>query len=559
VAGSVPGTATIDFVAGPASASLSTLTASPPSTLAGGATGSTVTVTLRDSAGNLAVGRSVILSASGSSTAVAVAIPDALSGCATQAPSGTTDCNGQAAFTVTDPAIETATYTARDVTDSVSITETVSVAFTAAPSVGSTTATASPQSVAADGTSQATVTVTLRDAAGQPIPGKQLCLTQATGTVAGAGPCPAAGAGPSTVIAAVIPSATSGCPVAVAGTTNCQGQATFDVSATVAGQVTYGVVDTTDYPGGVPLGPAATVTFTPVPTEAGQSTVVASPTVAIAGDAGSSGAVTLVVTLRDAAGAPISGHPVNLSAQAGAHAVVTPESSGGTCATSPPDGTTNCDGQATFTVTDPTSETVVLRATDTSTGIMVDQTATVSFIPNEQTASTAVASSPTATADGGATPSGIDVVTVTLDPGIPLVGDLVPDRADRCPGDCRTAGDPHRYLGMRHRTTPRRVRLHGPRLVCRVRHHRRGGDLHRRRYHYPHQDRPDGHRHLPAAGCGDHRREPIYGTVDWRHGRHRAGHRPLHPWRDQHGHRRRRCRQRRVVHANLLHCRGSAI
>nr|MDA8266940.1 IPT/TIG domain-containing protein [Actinomycetota bacterium] len=431
VTGDVSGTATVSFEAGPASPTRSTVVAAPTSALANGTAAATVTVTLRDAAGNLAVGRQVNLSPGASHSVVtAVAIPDSSSGCASQAPAGTTDCNGQAAFAVTDGTIETATYTATDVTDvtggvPVTITQTATVSFTATPAVGTTTVTASPGSVQANGTSASTVTVTLRDAGGNPIPGKQLCLTQATGTAPGGGPCPAAGTGPSTATATTIPTATSGCPTqAPAGTTDCHGQVTFAVTATAAGTVTYGVIDTTDYPGGSPLGPYATVTFTAVPTEAGQSSVTASPAQALAAATGSAGTIIVTVVLRDAGGAPIAGDHVALAPQAGSSAVVVAEPVTG-CPTPPAAGTSDCTGEAQFAVTDATAQAVVLTATDTTTHAVIDQTAAVRFVPNEAAVSTVTAASPTATAGGSAVPGGTDLVTVALDPGMPVVGDQV--------------------------------------------------------------------------------------------------------------------------------------
>jgi hypothetical protein len=73
------------------------------------------------------------------------------------------------------------------------------------------------------------------------------------------------------------------------------------------------------------------------------------------------------VTLRTAGGNPISGKAVSLG-QATGHSTITAVN-----------GITNASGQAVFTVTDSTVETVTYTATDTSDSVTVTQTAQVSF------------------------------------------------------------------------------------------------------------------------------------------------------------------------------------
>ncbi len=232
--GSVSGTVgpvSVDFVAGPASPTLSTVSAAPTSALANGTAASTVTVTLRDADGHPAAGRVVTLSQPGSAHSVIASaqIPDTDSGCTTQAPAGTSDCSGQVQFSVTDTAAESVTYTADDATDAVTLTPTATVGFTTTPSVATSTIAADPSSVPADGTTSATVTVTLEDAAGNPVVGKTICLNQASGAVSSAGSC---APGQSTVTPIALTG--SGCaPVAPAGVTDCHGQAAFDVTSDV--------------------------------------------------------------------------------------------------------------------------------------------------------------------------------------------------------------------------------------------------------------------------------------------------------------------------------------
>lgn len=99
------------------SAANSTVVASPSSVVADGVTTSTVTVTLKDSAGSPVQGKTIVLTASGGSSTITTV-------------QGTTDASGIATFTVKDATSETLTYTATDTTDSIAITQTVVVAFT---------------------------------------------------------------------------------------------------------------------------------------------------------------------------------------------------------------------------------------------------------------------------------------------------------------------------------------------------------------------------------------------------------------------------------------------
>ncbi len=422
VSGSLSATATVTFVAGPASSSASdsTVTSSQSSLLANGKAQTVITVTLKDSSGQPTPGRVVSLAGTGSADVVPLSIPTTTSGCSSAAAAGTTDCAGQAQFALTDTTIETLNVGAVDETDQVTLAQTVPVAFTATPDAGTTTIVAGPPStLEANGSASTTITVTLRDSSGQPIQGKQLCLSQSTDTnVPSSGPCPSPSSGPSSVTPAAI--TTSGCATqAQPGLTNCDGQATFTVTSTSPGTVLYGVIDTTDYPTGPPLsGVTATLTFTPVPTEAGLSTLVASPATALAGAAGTPSTAT--VTLLDANGNPISGHCVTLTATGAA--TVSPTSTG-SCSTG--QGQTGADGQTTFSVSDSTAQTVTLRATDKTAAVAVDETATVDFVPDEAAVSTVTATPSTASANGGATPGGVVDVEVTLDPGNPLAGDQV--------------------------------------------------------------------------------------------------------------------------------------
>lgn len=421
VSGTVPPSGegpTVDFVAGGTSGSKSTAIASPASVLANGTASSTVTVSLVDGQGNVAAGRHVSLTQStGEHSTITPA-------------AATTDSGGVARFTVTDTSLETVTYTATDMTDGATLTEQPSVSFTSTPSVGKTTVSAAPAAVPADGATASTVTVTLLDSNGLPIAGKQLCLPQATGLVPSSGPCSAGGSGPSTTTPQQISDSGSGCAAqSQAGTTDCHGHAAFTVTAATAETVTYGVIDLTDYPSGPALGPHASVTFSQPTSEAGLSSVTASPTQVLANTPGAAGTSTVTVTLIVPGGSPMAGHNVGLGTSSSSSTVTSveiPDSDSG-CATQAAAGVSDCNGQTQFAVTDTAVESVTYTATDLSASptVKVAEHATVVFVPNEAAASTVKADSATATADGGATTAGKDDVTVTLNPTQPLSGDHV--------------------------------------------------------------------------------------------------------------------------------------
>ena len=317
-------TAGVTFTAAPPTASQSTVTANPTSAPADGATASTITVTLKNALGNPVSGKTVTLAQG--------------SGHATISPaSGPSSANGVVTFTVTDTTPESVTYTATDTTDSVVVTQTAAVTFTPllATAVQSTV-TASLASDPADGTTISTITVTLKNALGNPVSGKAVSLGQGTGH--------------STISAASGPSSASGV-------------VTFTVSDTTVEFVTYTAVDTTD---AVTVAQTSGVVFTAAPPNAIQSKVIASPSSAPADGASTS---TITVTLKNAGGYPVSGKTVML-AQGGGHGVISAAS-----------GTSNASGVVTFTVTDATAESVTYTATDTTDTVAVTQTAGVTFTP----------------------------------------------------------------------------------------------------------------------------------------------------------------------------------
>src|SRR5690606_18374126 len=95
--------------------------------------------------------------------------------------SGPSDADGLVTFTVTNTVAEQVTYTAT--TGGTQIDQTAAVTFTAGSvSPVTSTVTASPTSVTADGEGTSTITVTLRDATGNAIPGPAVTLAATNGS-----------------------------------------------------------------------------------------------------------------------------------------------------------------------------------------------------------------------------------------------------------------------------------------------------------------------------------------------------------------------------------------
>jgi kumamolisin len=211
--------------------------------------------------------------------------------------------------------------------------------------------------IPANGTSMDHVVVFLRDSDGHSVSGKHVSLT--------------ANAGSSAVISAASgPSSTDG------------GTVTFDVTDLVAEHVVLTATDTDD---GITIAPTVTANFTtPVATGAeifgGPNTVPNDGT----------STATVTVYLQNSLARPAAGKVVSL-AQGGGHAVITPSGSSvpGTTAV------TDSAGNATFTITDTSTESVDFTATDVTDGSLpVPGSVIVSFAPGGASCNTTL---PTAT------------------------------------------------------------------------------------------------------------------------------------------------------------------
>jgi adhesin/invasin len=255
-------TATVTVTVGPVSAEQSTVSALPTSISTDGET-STITVTALDANGNPIQGTMVVLAATGTGNTV------------TQ-PAAPTDANGQATGTLSSTVPENKTVSAT--IDGLAITQTATVTVTTGGvSASQSTVSASPTSISAAGGSS-TITVTARDASGNPIQGATVTLA-ATGTG-------------NTLTQPATP-------------TDANGQTTGTLSSTDAGdKVVMATVGTTT------ITQTATVTVTAGEVDGGQSGVAANPT-SITADGQTS---TITVTARDQFGNPVEGATVVLAA-----------------------------------------------------------------------------------------------------------------------------------------------------------------------------------------------------------------------------------------------------
>ena len=185
----------------------------------------TVTATLKDKYANPVSGDSVTLTGSTGSKATVTTSPAVTNG------------SGVAVFKVTDTTAQKATFTAKDTTASVTLTQTPSVTWSAAALDPATSSVgAAPTSVQANGSATSTISVTERDKYSNPISGHTVKLTQSAG-------------GHSRV---------SGSPA----TTDATGVATFSVADHTAETLTYTAEDTTT---SVTVGTATVAFTTPTP------------------------------------------------------------------------------------------------------------------------------------------------------------------------------------------------------------------------------------------------------------------------------------------------------
>ncbi len=358
--------ATFTITPSTVSASVSTVSASPSAISAStGTSAATITVTAKDGFGNSIQGATVVLAASGTGNTL------------TQ-PAGATNASGVATGTLssTDPEAKVVTATINGVATTQTATVTVNAGSV---STTNSTLTVSPATIAAsNGSSVTTVTVTAKDAFGNPIPGAAVVLA-ATGTG-------------NTLTQ---PGSTTNASGVATGTLSSTDQGAKDVSATIDG---------------VAITQTATVTVNAAGVSASQSTVSAAPPTITASNGSSTSTIT--VTARDAFGNPIQGAPVVLAATGSGNTLTQPS------------GTTNASGVATGTLSSTGAGAKVASAT--IDGVAITQTATVTVNAASVSASqsTVSAAPATITASSGSSTS---TITVTARDGFgnPIQGATV--------------------------------------------------------------------------------------------------------------------------------------
>ncbi|HEU5475634.1 MAG TPA: invasin domain 3-containing protein, partial [Actinophytocola sp.] len=335
-------TATVAFVPGPADPGTSTIAADPGSIVADGVTTSTVTVRLKDAQGNnLTTGGATVVISTDLGTL-----------------SATTD-NGDGTYTATlTSGTAGGTATLGFSVNAVQGVDTATVAFVPGPSAITSTITADPSSITADGASTSTITVQSKDAEGNDltIGGATVVISTDLGTVSGV-------------------------------TDNDNGTYTATLtSGTTAGTATLGFTI-----GGTQAVATVAVALTAGPADPGSSTISAAPGSIVADGVATS---TVTVQLRDALGNPLtsSGGTVVISTDAGTISVTTD----------------NGDGTYTASLTSVALGTATLSYT--LGGTPGAATATVAFVvgPPDATTSEITASTTTITADGTST------TTITL-------------------------------------------------------------------------------------------------------------------------------------------------
>jgi hypothetical protein len=229
-------------------------------------------------------------------------------------------------------------------------------------------------SVGADGLSYSTITVTLRDSNSIPVSGKTVSLAKTSGP---------------------------GTPVinTVSGTTDGGGKAVFTVTSTTAGTNVFTATDVTD--GNLVITDTATVNFLAGSVaNANTSTVIAAPTSVLANGVATS---TVTVTLKNATNGPVSGKTVTLAKVSGP----------GTPIINTISGTSDGNGQASFTVASAAAGVYVFSATDaTDGGIVLTNTATITFnVGSVSVATSTVRASPAYVPADNASAS---IITVTV-------------------------------------------------------------------------------------------------------------------------------------------------
>ena len=343
-------TVAVQFEVAAPSATTSKITPAISSDTADGSTPADLSVSVDDQFGNGLPGKTVTLQVSDAS-GNAAAIPVTVGG----GTPGVTTAQGTAIFQVRDTTAEVVTATATDTTDGVTLANSATITFTpGAPDPAVSTIGANPSNVPSDGTTASTVTVTIDDHFGNPVASQTISLAAASGA---------------STITPLKP------------TTGIDGKATFSVTDATSEVVTYTATDTTF--GNTPLsddGVAVTFGTQPPPVPAIADSVLVAGAKSAPADGQSS--VTITVLLYDDNGDPVMGKEVSLNPSGGSSTMTTVS------------GTSDENGQASFTVTDKTAETVTYDATDVTDSLPITgQSVVVQFTPSTGATSSSATSS----------------------------------------------------------------------------------------------------------------------------------------------------------------------
>lgn len=240
----------------------STILASPATNIpADSTTYSYVTVTLNDALSHSVPGKTVSLTSSRGATDTITAV------------NAVTNSNGQAIFKVSSLTIGTATLTATDVTDSITLSATQNITFTSSgPSGSNSTLTKDVLTTMADGVDTATLTLTLKDLSNAPLSGRSVTIVSDRGSTDTVSPATA--------------------------TTDVNGQAVFTVKSTTIGNAVFTGKDVST---GIVINQTQTVKFTYAPVSLTLSTLTLADTVLEPG-----ATTTATITLVD-----VQGHTID--------------------------------------------------------------------------------------------------------------------------------------------------------------------------------------------------------------------------------------------------------
>jgi len=292
------------------SSTVSSVTATPTNLVIGSVT-ALATVTVIGTDGLPLQNVNVTLSESGPSIADIVPVSGFV-----------TNASGQVQFTVTP--LDAGTTTLNATANAFNIAQTVTLTFTRVDPAQST----SPSSGSGSVGSPVIVTVIARDIGGNPLPGELVTITSSR---------------PSNDTITFIPSSPappSAPPPPSSGTTNSNGEASFQIVSNAPGTSIFTVIA-----GGATL-PSFSLSFSPA--SVSTLNVVAVPNLVNTGNAS-----TVTVTALDASSNPVSGVVISLSSNRPTVDTITTIN-----------GTTNSAGEATFEIVSQAVGTSTLTATD---------------------------------------------------------------------------------------------------------------------------------------------------------------------------------------------------